>query len=101
MEKLHFPTIHIENTGSLTRVFLNGKEVDGVVSIAFSHSVYKHKHFPTVKLELMADKVHIGTHQIFDLPDIYHPFYVSSDKLVEAGILTEEKLNDLLEKGLL
>lgn len=101
MEKLHLPTIHIENTGSLTKVFLNGEEVEGVVSIAFSHSVYEHKSFPTVKIELMADKVHLGTHQIFDLPAIYHPYYVSSDKLVGAGVLTEDQLNDLLEKGLL
>ncbi len=100
-EKSHFPIIHIENTGSLTKVFLNGKQIDGVVSIAFSHSVYEHKKFPTVKIELMADKVHIGTHQIFDLPDIYHPYYVLSDRLVEAGVLTEEQLNDLLEKKLL
>ena len=101
MEKLHLPTIHIENTGSLTKVFLNCEEIEGVVSIAFSHSVYEHKSFPTVRIELMADKVHIGTHQIFALPDIYHPYYVSSYKMVEAGVLTEDQLNALLEKGLL
>lgn len=101
MEKPQFPTIHIENAGSLTKVLLNGEEVEGVVSIAFSHSVYEHKSFPTVKIELMADKVHIGTHQMFDLPDIYHPFYVSSDKLINAGVLTIDQLNELVEKGML
>lgn len=101
MDKPQFPTIHIENTGSLTKVLLNGEEVEGVVSIAFSHSVYERKSFPTVKIELMADKVHIGTHQIFELPEIYHPFYVSSDKLIEAGILTSGQLDELVEKGML
>ena len=99
MEKLHLPTIHIENTGSLTKVFLNGEEIEGVVSIAFSHSVYEHKSFPTIRIELMADKVHIGTHQVFDLPDIYRPYYVSSDKLIEAGVLTYDQLNELVEQG--
>ena len=101
MEKPQSPTIDIENTGSLTRVFLNGEEVEGVVSVAFSHSVREHKSFPTVKVELLAEKVHIGTHQVFDLPDIYHPFYVSSDKLIEAGILTMDQLNELVDKGML
>lgn len=101
MEKPQYPVIHIENTGSLTKVLLNGEEIEGVVSIAFSHSVREHKSFPTVKLELLAEKVHIGTHQVFDLPDIYHPFYVSSEKLIEAGILTNDQLNELVENGVL
>lgn len=101
MGKLPLPTIAIKNEGTLTKVFIDGKEVEGVVSVTFSHSIYQNNHIPVVKLELMADKVHIGTHQVFDLPEIYHPFYVSSGKLVEAGILTEDQLNALLEKGLL
>lgn len=101
MDKPESLTIDIENTGSLTRVFLNGDEVEGVVSVAFSHSVREHKSSPTVKIELLAEKVHIGTHQVFDLPDIYHPFYVSSEKLIEAGILTMEQLNELVEKEML
>lgn len=101
MGKLPLPTIDIKNEGTLTKVFINDKEVEGVASVTFSHSIYQNNRIPVVKLELMADKVHIGTHQIFDLPEIYHPFYVSSGKLVEAGILTDDQLNDLLEKGLL
>ena len=101
MSKQTFPTIQIENTGTLTKVFLDGEEVEGVVSIAFSHSIHEYKKVPTVKIELMAEKVHIGTHQIFDLPDIYHPFYVSSEKLIEAGVLTIDQLNELVDKGML
>lgn len=101
MNKLPLPTIDIKNNGTLTKVFIDGKEVEGVVGITFSHSVYQNNHIPVVRLELMADKVHIGTHKVFDLPEIYHPFYVSSGKLVEAGVLTNDQLNELLEKGLL
>ncbi|MCI9059042.1 MAG: hypothetical protein HFH52_04585 [Lachnospiraceae bacterium] len=101
MNKLPLPTIDIKNNGTLTKVFIDGKEVEGVVGITFSHSIYQNNHIPVVRLELMADKVHIGTHKVFDLPEIYHPFYVSSGKLVEAGVLTNDQLNELLEKGLL
>lgn len=101
MSKLPLPTIDIKNEGSLTKIFMDGKEVEGVVNITFSHSAHQNNRLPVVKLELLADKVHIGTHQVFELPEIYHPFYVSSDKLVKAGVLTEDQLNDLLEKGLL
>ncbi len=101
MDKLPLPTIDIKNDGMLTKVFIDGREVEGIVSITFSHSIYQNNHVPVVRLELMADKVHIGTHQIFELPEIYYPFYVSSDNLVKAGVLTNDQLNDLLEKGLL
>lgn len=104
MEKLPLPTIHIENNGSLTKVFIDGKEVEGVVSVTFSHSAYQNDRIPVVRLELMADKIHIGTHQVFELPDVYRPFYVSTNKLIETGVLTEAQeaqLDELLEKGLL
>lgn len=97
--KLKLPIIHIVNKGSLTKVCVDGKELRGTTSVEFSHSIHQNKAFPIVKIGLQAEKVCIDTAQVFALPEIYHPFYVSVDKLVKAGVLTYEELNRLLENG--
>ena len=96
-----FPNIHIVNKGSLTKVCIDGKELDGVTSIEFSHSIHQNEAFPIVKIGLRAENVCIDTAQVFALPEIYHPYYVSVNKLIQAGVLTEKQLNRLLADNLL
>jgi len=98
--KANLPQVIIQNKGRVTRVFVDGEELNGVRSIEFLHDS-QNNGFPIVKIGLLADQICLETAQVFALPDVYHPFYVSSSKLVELGILTEDKLNELLLKGLL
>ena len=97
---LPFPIIKIENNGCCTKVYVDGKELNGVKNISFLHDRGKDD-CPILRIELLAEQISIKTSQIFALPEVYHPFYVSSDKLVNLGILTYDQLNDLLEKKLL
>lgn len=94
------PAVHIENKGAVTSVYVDGKRLKGVKNIEFLHDKTA-RNFPVLKIGLMAERVTIDTAQVFELPEIYHPFYVSSDKLIEAGILTLNQLNELVDKGLL
>lgn len=95
-----FPSVHIENKGVVTRVYVDGKELNGIKSIEFLHSKSINSR-PVLKIELLAERISIDTAQVFELPEIYHPFYVSTDKLVQAGVITNDQVNELLEKGLL
>lgn len=96
----NLPSVRIENRGALTKVYVDGEELHGVKSIEFLHDKTV-KSFPILKIELLAESISIDTNMVFELPEFYHPFYVASDKLIEAGILTNDQFNELLEKGLL
>lgn len=98
MEKL--PQVVIRNKGRVTKVFVDGEELKGVKSVQFSH-VARDTEFPAVSIELLAEQLRLETAQIFALPEVYRPYYVSSDKLVELGILTQNQLDELLSRGLL
>lgn len=95
----NLPSVRIENRGALTKVYVDGEELHGVKSIEFSHKAINSQR--TLKIELLAESISIDTNMVFELPEFYHPFYVASDKLIEAGILTNDQFNELLEKGLL
>ena len=96
----NLPSVRIKNRGALTKVYVDGEELHGVKSIEFLHDKTV-RSFPILKIELMTECITIDTAQVFELPEIYHPFYVSSDKLIDAGFLTLDQLNELVDKGLL
>ena len=98
MEKL--PQVVIQNKGRVTKVFVDGEELKGVKSVKFSHCA-RDTEPPVVNIELLAEQLRLETAQIFALPEVYRPYYVSSDKLVELGILTQNQLDELLSRGLL
>ena len=98
MEKL--PQVVIRNKGRVTKVFVDGEKLKGVKGVKFSHGALDTE-FPIVSIELLAGQLRLETAQIFALPEVYHPYYVSSDKLVELGILTQNQLDELLCRGLL
>lgn len=97
---LKLPNIRIENKGCLTKIYVDGKELDGVRSVNFVHDREKDD-LPVLRIELLAEQIAIDTAQVFALPEVYHPFYVSSDRLVELGVMTYDQLNDMLEKKML
>ena len=97
---LPLPKVRIENKGSVTKVYIDEEEMNGVKSVSFSHDRGTSDP-PVLRMELLAERISIDTAQMFDLPEAYHPFYVSSDQLIHLGILTLDQLNDLLEKKLL
>lgn len=75
-----------------------GKEIKGIRNIEFSHSRYQNDHLPVLKIELLADKLTIDTAQVFRIPEAYYPYYISSNALIEAGILTLDELNKLMNE---
>ena len=90
----------IRNKGRVTKVFVDGEELKGVKSVKFSHGALDTE-FPVINIELLAEQLRLETAQIFALPEVYRPYYVSSDKLVELDILTQNQLDELLSRGLL
>lgn len=98
MEKL--PKVVIRNKGRVTKIFVDGEELKGVKSVKFSHGALDTE-FPVINIELLAEQLRLETAQIFALPEVYRPYYVSSDKLVELDILTQNQLDELLSRGLL
>ena len=95
MEKEIFPKVLIENTGKLTRVLIDGEEVKGVTKVQFTHDPNTGDPFPRLCIELMASQVTLNTMQIPALPEIFAPFYVPLQKLVDAGKITEEEIEGL------
>ena len=97
---LHLPKVHIESKGCVTKINVDGVELNGVRKISFLHNRGRDA-YPVLRIKLLAEQICLETAQIFALPEVYHPYYVSSDKLVKLGILTHSKLNELLNKKLL
>lgn len=100
--KIHFPHVQIKNEGPVTEVYVDGTKLAGVESVKFVHDP-KHSanHQPTLEIRLLTEKITIDAPVGPSLPEIYHPAYVSSWKLVEAGIITLDELNQLVMDGLL
>ncbi len=100
MENLNLPKVTIKNNGAVTNIFVDGKEIRGVRGIEFLHNREK-DHLPVLRISLLADQITIDTPVLFDLPEVYWPHYVSADKLISAGVLTQDRLNELIEQGAL
>lgn len=94
------PKVRIESKGCVTKIYVDGVEVNGVRRVSFLHDKESDA-CPVLRIELLAEQITIDTSQIFALPEAYHPFYVSADKLIKLGVLTNEQLNTLLERKLL
>lgn len=67
--------IEIINRGMLTHLYLNGKEIEDVISVSFEHNGGI---MPTLKIQLHSD-VKIDTDVLPDLPDIYKKYYVKKE----------------------
>ncbi len=98
--ELPLPKVRIESKGCVTKIYVDGAELNGVRRVSFLHDREKDD-CPVLRIELLAEQITIDTAQIFALPEVYHPYYVSADKLIDLGVLTYDELNALLEKGLL
>lgn len=92
MEKLNLPSVCIENEGLFTKVYVNGKEIEGVTGIQFVHDKNAYGDWPKMSIELMTQKVTLKTRQVPELPEFYAPFYVAIYDLLEAGLITEDEL---------
>ena len=95
MEGLNLPQVSIEIKGAFTKVFINGKEVEGVTKVQFIHDKNEHGSLPRLSIELLAEKITLKTSQIPTLPEIYIPYYAAIQELLDAGIITESELVNL------
>lgn len=84
--------IRIKTGGIHAEVTINGKTIEGVREYTFTHEAGK---LPQLQLSMVATDITVETKQIPALPAPYNEFYVSRQKLVEAGFVTEEQLNVL------
>ena len=85
--------IIIKNDGSIdgTKIFIDGKEVEGICRVEFIHQGGK---FPVVRFEMTADSISIDTCIIPELTEIYKPFYRKiepSDNDKEIAIAMREQ----------
>lgn len=91
------PEIKIVTDGCLSHVYINGKEVEGVLSWKMKHDRNKcGEELPVLELEISACKTTIDTIAIMELPDIYKGLYVSASDLHKTGKFTDKELSELL-----
>lgn len=97
-----FPQVEIKTTDTITKVFIDGNEVRGVGRIEFVHDRNtEESSIPVLRIDVIAARMSIDTALVPELPAPFRGFYVSSRKLENLGIITNDQLNDLLGKGLL
>jgi hypothetical protein len=78
-----FHKFQIRNDGITTKVFMDGKEIEGVRAVSFEHSAVG---LPNFRLDLLADELTLDTTVLPELPEPYRSFYSESK--------TEEPLSD-------
>lgn len=96
-----FPEVEIEACGCTTRVYINGKEVEGIAGVIFSHDKNAGHGLPSLKLELLPSKLEINSCAVLELPDIFRGSYISAHRLHELGILTYSQQMEMVRKGIL
>lgn len=82
------PKIVIKTNGIQAEIYVNGKKLEGVRGYSFVHNAQEP---PQLQILLKAVDVTVETTLVPELPEIFKPFYVSKDKLIASGILTEEQ----------
>ena len=95
MGEFKLPQVSIESKGAFTKVFINGKEVEGVTRVQFIHDRNDHGSLPRLSIELLTEKITLKTDQVPALPEIYAPYYIATQELLAAGIVTENELENL------
>lgn len=91
-QKVH---VRIENDGIITEVFVNGQKIEGVKRVNFLHEAGWNRNLPKLEIELRADEVTLVSTRIPALPELYKPYYVSEEELINSGILKEKDLDVL------
>ena len=74
-EKPHI-LIKVDEDSSITRLFIDGKEIDGVRRLRFDQTAGK---LPILNIDLIAFDMEIDGRFIPALPDIFRPFYCRND----------------------
>ena len=74
--------IEIKTEGTITKVFVDGKIVNGVRKLSFSQEPGQ---VPILRLDLITDKMTINSPALLALPEVYEPFYESKSAAPEEA----------------
>lgn len=73
---LELPHIEIRTEGTTTRVFIDGKELNGIRKISFIQDASESSVVPILQLELVATDMVLNIKKIPELPEVFKEWYV-------------------------
>lgn len=74
------PEIRIKTDGITgTKIFVDGKELEGVIGFEFKQSYRKKQGIPVLQIEMKATNVTLDSKLIPKLPEPFSSFYTSND----------------------
>ena len=69
------PEIVIKTDGPRTKIFVDGKKLEGVKGYRLTQDVRENNSLPVLQIDLAATNLTLETECIPELPDMYKPFY--------------------------
>ena len=92
------PHIKITTDGITdTRLFIDGKEVQGVTGIHFSQNYKQNAGVPILQIDLKATDVELDIKRIPELPEPFNRFYVSVEQLWNSKLISTDEKKQLCE----
>lgn len=83
-----------------TKVFIDEKEINGVVGIRFSQSYKKNHGLPILQIDVNATNVTLDTRMLPTLPEPFRSSYVPISSLLNSKIPTEMIMDICRERGI-
>lgn len=85
------PQILIKTNGITgTEVFIDGKKVDGVTGIRFSHDYRENSGLPILQIDLKATNINLETKMLPALPSPFSEHYLAICSMLESQIIPNE-----------
>lgn len=93
---LRKPEIIIKTDGITgTKIFVDGKKLEGVVGFRFTQSYKDNNGLPVLQIDLKATNVTLDAKMIPTLPEPFKGRYLSISSLINSGILSPEMVAGL------
>lgn len=73
--RLELPHIEIWTEGTTTRVFIDGKELNGIRKIRFIQDASSESRVPFLQFDLIATDMTLNVKRIPELPDVFKEWY--------------------------
>lgn len=81
--------INIHTEGTNARIIVDGHEVKGVTGYSISHDAAG---TPLIQLSLLGTDMTFDSDMIPALPESYNGLYVSKQKLIDSGLISEDQI---------
>lgn len=84
--------INIQTEGVHARIIVDGHEIKGVRGYSISHNA---EGIPIIQLSLFGTDMTFDSDMVPALPEPFSGFYVSVQKLIDSGLVSEEQVSAL------